>query len=971
MKTKIKRHSRSVLSVVLALCMLLSCMTAGMIMTDAAKVDSESVGYDTYYVKGDWHKAGDGTWIRHDITSSAYEVNLEANKAYSFVFMANNDQFSSNTTIKNTTNYNFSRNNSASITLQTAAAGTYKFSYTGMDGGQTSMSVRIEFPVDTTPTSWTAVGDSTALFGTAWAPTATANDLEKGSGTTWSKTWNGVQLTGGSTIKYKVAKNHAWTTTYPSSNATATVPGTGTGMYNVTVTYNESGNAVNMELQSAATYTLTVDSVENAVVKATYNGTTANEGGTISNIPQGATVSVSVTPDTGYQCSGITSSGGGTTAGSLYSFTLTMPGENTTVGATLGTVTLKRIYFNNSYTLYGQVYAYAYNKDGPTKTYECLGAYPGTTMTKLDNSNIWYIEVPSDVDYVEFTSGEGYTTGEMQIPWTAQTYPKYTAPYGSYTAPTTAKGGTWGNYIYGSDNKRTNECTVSDGNTMSASNLFTGITATMYDYYTDSEVTGGWLNIAADEYSKGTNASGWKWNPYTKLNTALSEYANNTVQPTYDVATPLYFGNLNTIDGGANLVSGYYHWQLNPNNSVNLNPGSTAITGLSGKTLANDTIHYYNGSDANENGAPMAMFDEDFLSGENNQNKALATILRTSSFPVRTEERRKFYVDATAFSNWTNKNFYLYLSDGTHDKKVEGTVSNNIWTFDVPSDYQWSVVIFYNTDDGVNGGWDNKTSDLTMPTNGNTKYTFSSESNNVISGSWGKQISSATESHHTYYEFDSTNGKDNAYITDLSSDKKTAKINYYANNPSVWSGGTNPNTKGFFPFDKDNPNGAKDLGFGMKLVIPFNLNGSGTSNGINEDGTPQTFDFSGDDDLWVFVDGKLVLDLGGAHGRTTGSINFKDKTVTATNTQANGTATRNGSFADGFNTNANYVHTMTIYYMERGMFESNLKFGLLSRWTPHPTVRMRLSISGSISTKRWLSLQQSARPTRQRLMRLP
>lgn len=334
MKTKIKRHSRSVLSVVLALCMLLSCMTAGMIMTDAAKVDSESVGYDTYYVKGDWHKAGDGTWILHDITSSAYEVNLEANKAYSFVFMANNDQFSSNTTIKNTTNYNFSRNNSASITLQTAAAGTYKFSYTGMDGGQTSMSVRIEFPVDTTPTSWTAVGDSTALFGTAWAPTANANDLTKGSGTTWSKTWTDVQLTGGSTIKYKVAKNHAWATAYPSANATATVPGTGTGMYNVTVTYNESGNAVNMEIQSAATYTLTVDSVENAVVKATYNGTTANEGGTISNIPQGATVSVSVTPDTGYQCSGITSSGGGTTAGSLYSFTLTMPGANTTVGAT-------------------------------------------------------------------------------------------------------------------------------------------------------------------------------------------------------------------------------------------------------------------------------------------------------------------------------------------------------------------------------------------------------------------------------------------------------------------------------------------------------------------------------------------------------------------------------------------------------------------------------------------------------------
>ena len=875
---------------------------------------------------------------RCNISGGAYSVELPANKTYSFVYLAgdSDDQFSSNVTIKNTTNYNFSRNNSDAITLQTAAAGSYKFSFSGYDGGQTSMSVRVEFPPeDPSTTTWTAVGDSTALFGTAWAPTATANDLEKGSGTTWSKTWNGVQLTGGSTIKYKVAKNHAWTTTYPSSNATATVPGTGTGMYNVTVTYNESGNAVNMELQSAATYTLTVDSVENAVVKATYNGTTANEGGTISNIPQGATVSVSVTPDTGYQCSGITSSGGGTTAGSLYSFTLTMPGENTTVGATLGTVTLKRIYFNNSYTLYGQVYAYAYNKDGPTKTYECLGAYPGTTMTKLDNSNIWYIEVPSDVDYVEFTSGEGYSTSELQIPWD-KAYPKYTAPYGH-------------NYIYGSDNKRTNECTVSDGNTMSASNLFTGITATMYDYYTDSEVTGGWLNIAADEYSKGTNASGWKWNPYTKLNTALSEYANNTVQPTYDVATPLYFGNLNTIDGGANLVSGYYHWQLNPNNSVNLNPGSTAITGLSGKTLANDTIHYYNGSDANENGAPMAMFDEDFLSGENKEGQALATILRTSSFPVRKEENvggsvtgiSKLYLSAGT-TTWGDENAVMdaYFYAGSTPKgwvqmSYDSSSGYYVTNSAIPSGS--TGVIFTRSSQHISGWGDsrmyNQSENLSLTLSGsNAKNVYTCTGFNSGKGTFSASLDTSlsgctTTGGHTYYEFDSTDGKDNAYITNLSDDKKTANIDYYYDD-AVWSGGTAENTKGFFPFDYAHKGyGAEDLGFGIKLVIPFNLTGSGDQNGINEDGTPQTFDFSGDDDLWVFVDGKLVLDLGGAHGRTTGSINFQDKTVTATQTQKNGTATRNGSFGDGFNTNANYVHTMTIYYMERGMLEPNLKFG--------------------------------------------
>ncbi|MBQ3954178.1 MAG: hypothetical protein II679_07925, partial [Ruminococcus sp.] len=103
--------------------MLLSCMTAGMIMTDAAKVDSETVGYSGARVKGTWDN-----WTLHNISGGAYSVELPANTTYSFVYLAgdSNDQFSSNVTIKNTTNYNFSRNNSDAITLQTAAAGSYK-----------------------------------------------------------------------------------------------------------------------------------------------------------------------------------------------------------------------------------------------------------------------------------------------------------------------------------------------------------------------------------------------------------------------------------------------------------------------------------------------------------------------------------------------------------------------------------------------------------------------------------------------------------------------------------------------------------------------------------------------------------------------------------------------------------------------------------------------------------------------------
>ena len=923
-----------------------------------ANADLAETGWSNCYVAGSWDN-----WSQHSIYSSSWSVTLPANTTYEFAFKAeNSDWFKDGVTISGTNQRNYPKSGTSNAKLKTTIAGVYTFQY--IEFGNDTVTVKITYPVDDTPDTWTAAGAygasssaAAGFFGTAWAADATANDLTNTSGTTWSKTWSNVTLDAQTTVYYKVVKNHSWdNTSYPSSNATETISA---GTYNITITYDSSTNAVNLTYQSVARSTLTVASVNNAVVTATYNGTTAQEGGTISNVPQGATVNVSVTPDTGYQCTGITCTPSATTSGSMYSFTLTMPGQNTEVSATITTVTLKKIYFNNSYTLYGSVYAYVYDKSGSTETYQYLGKYPGTTMNKLDNSNIWYIEVPSDVDYVKFVSGEGYDTGEMSIPWTTYTYPKYTAPYGHNDAPNTTNGGTWGDYIYGSDNKRTNEYTVSDGTTMSASNLFKGITATMYDYYTDGEIntsagtasdTGesgapnGWIKgIGNTEYTWTNN--GWEWNPYRKLNSALSAYSS-----TSSVPYPLYFGNLNVTSkdsnnnskyaintvGGAGgemdrrtEIISYTNWNQNVNGSISLGNEHNAVTGLSGKTLANDTIHYYADGATNENGVPMAMFDEDFLSGENNQNKALASILRTSSFPVRkTSVYPDIYFNASACS-WTfndGDSVYAYFWNGDNNIKVSGSKSSNIVTFRVPAGYEGAKVLFYRSN-SKDGTWHNQTPNLDVPVNGNVQYNVAS--NFTGNGSWGSR---SDASSHVYYVFDSTDGKDNAYIENINKTNKTAVINYYNNTNKVHS---NSNTDGFFPFNRNayvpNQNDlsyAQDLGFGMKLTIPFNLEGSGTANGINTDGTDQTFDFSGDDDLWVFVDGKLVLDLGGAHARTTGSINFHTKTITANNKQAIASGVdRNGSFADGFNTNENYVHTMTIYYMERGMYDSNLKFG--------------------------------------------
>lgn len=1004
MKTQIKRFSKSTLAVVLTLCMLVSCMTVGIIATDAAKVsdsgavgakiddndssvgakveDDEAVGATTYYLlmstsqnPAEWTKNVTSTSQSFTITPSDLGLSSFATGTNYYVGISSSSSYTNmwsqgGSSLIGTTSGEISGTSPESYTIGST---TYKFAHFSLSSAVDSVTVSVSYSGTTTTynfstsdaseVTWTVVGNNANLFGTTWAPTLTANDMTKSDSTyTWSK--SNVYLEAG-TIEYKVAKNHAWTTTYPpSSNATKTV--STTGYYDVTVTYDGS-SSLTMTLTLTTKSTLTVANVANAVVKATYNGTTAQEGGTISDIPAGASVTVTVTPDTGYKCTAVTgtynTSSTVSAAGSGSTWILQMPAANTSVSATLATVGMKTIYFNNMYTGYSMINCYVKYASGG----EPLGIYPGTTMTKPSNSNIWSISVPEDVNYVTFVGDNGYNTGQMTIPWKVAgndaTYdnPKYTAPLGHNDAPTIANGGTWGEYI-----TRSNVYTVTDGSTMSASNLFTGISATLYDYYTDGEIAAsagtaldngetnapkGWINgIGNKEY----NGSSYNWIPYTKLNGALSGYADETNDPKYGTTYPLYFGNLN-YTAGTSPVDGYYNFNKNANNSTGLTPNSTAVTGLSGKTLAGGNIHYYKSGVTNENGAPMAMFDEDFLSSENTWSTPLATILHTSSFPVRVADRsNKIYFDATSLSWYYGSNAHVWAhlwksSDTSKTKDVYlGTTTSysNVTEIDAEG---YDRVMFVRLKDTAtsttelqwgasNANVWNKTGTLEIPKNKNIQFAVSSDLSGTTDGSWTTHTGAT---FHTYYEFDSTNGYDNAYIQSIDKENKTAVINYYDDSSADNKVHSVNNTDGFFPFNRNNyvPNQnaldyAQDLGFGMKLEIPFTIN----QDGLNTDGTAQTFDFSGDDDLWVFIDNKLVLDLGGAHARTEGTINFNTKKITGTTTQvADGSsATRNDDFT--FDTSAsgvNTVHTMTIYYMERGMFDSNLKFGFSFHAVPN------------------------------------
>ena len=161
-------------------------------------------------------------------------------------------------------------------------------------------------------------------------------------------------------------------------------------------------------------------------------------------------------------------------------------------------------------------------------------------------------------------------------------------------------------------------------------------------------------------------------------------------------------------------------------------------------------------------------------------------------------------------------------------------------------------------------------------------------------------------------------------------------------------------TVGFYPFNTVDDNTKLNLGFGSKFSINFKLSSDGKVETVDNNGVKTgtfvdaMFEFMGDDDVWVFIDGKLILDLGGCHKDTTGVIDFatrkayannaikfiKDGQQTPTNRDNLGvstspvevdlnTAMKSNTFIDGVY-NEDITHTLTMFYMERGMFESDL-----------------------------------------------
>lgn len=246
-----------------------------------------------------------------------------------------------------------------------------------------------------------------------------------------------------------------------------------------------------------------------------------------------------------------------------------------------------------------------------------------------------------------------------------------------------------------------------------------------------------------------------------------------------------------------------------------------------------------------------------------------------------------------------------------------------------------------------------------------------------------------------YYEFDSI--KDVVRFSGLPSDQSQASsetdyfgtddgtLSYYYKNRRVYIMGsdrTRSATSQFLPFNSgediniSNSNAFStnkaymqkiDYGFGLRLDIPFRLSDDG-----RVDGKDMVFEFSGDDDVWIFVDGELVMDLGGQHAEATGKINFAGSSNTAVAT-VNHVTFKNGSTTASNTAKSNSImandtyskkvtktfsitkgsaneHVITVFYMERGMYDSNFKMAFNFVPKDDPEVEATVAPTATVSS---------------------
>lgn len=527
----------------------------------------------------------------------------------------------------------------------------------------------------------------------------------------------------------------------------------------------------------------------------------------------------------------------------------------------------------------------------------------GTLVKDGTNENLYYIDIPQGYRSIIFsgdaingdnaTKGNGVSTEWLTIPTDDKN-----CFYADTNDDAVYKGTTRGGYWAPKGTLRDAETWKKTGTTGTKvvdikSVPFTEkpntkyVTSTLYDYYTDYELNGN----NRDKYDNDNAVNQRHWVPFRQFDQAISDYYQSYVDNNAgkSIIYPIYTGHFQPNDWEPKFehiasALNLYGWSsynifIAANNS-NFDIGDTkekknsyAFQGIVADKRDSDGDIVMNGTTLKE-----PHFNEKFLTGQNSKNAKLGEVYHNVEFPFTQEE---VFIEPAQTPNGPQKG--------------EGV---KYWWFDSKETSLY----------------------LRKDTNSDQLY-LGNDSPGVTTAGYKSEAS---------HNVDSASSPDNVSTP-----------------------------YGFFPFNETTTSKSAvryNYGYGAKLEIPFTLTSTGTVKDDYNNEIPIRFYFSGDDDVWVFIDDQLVLDIGGAHARVSGVLEFdqrdnKKNTVTSYVSRVKNSKTGNygAENCDEHNhttaTSITYLgttetyyknasvsipnlstgkHTLTMYYMERGMWESNM-----------------------------------------------
>lgn len=527
----------------------------------------------------------------------------------------------------------------------------------------------------------------------------------------------------------------------------------------------------------------------------------------------------------------------------------------------------------------------------------------GTLVKDGTNENLYYIDIPQGYRSIIFsgdaingdnaTKGNGVSTEWLTIPTDDKN-----CFYADTNDDAVYKGTTRGGYWAPKGTLRDAETWKKTGTTGTKvvdikSVPFTEkpntkyVTSTLYDYYTDYELNGK----NRKNYDNDNAVNQRHWVPFRQFDQAISDYYQSYVDNNAgkSIIYPIYTGHFQPNDWEPKFehiasALNLYGWSsynifIAANNS-NFDIGDTkekknsyAFQGIVADKRDSDGDIVMNGTTLKE-----PHFNEKFLTGQNSKNAKLGEVYHNVEFPFTQEE---VFIEPAQTPNGPQKG--------------EGV---KYWWFDSKETSLY----------------------LRKDTNSDQLY-LGNDSPGVTTAGYKSEAS---------HNVDSASSPDNVSTP-----------------------------YGFFPFNETTTSKSAvryNYGYGAKLEIPFTLTSTGTVKDDYNNEIPIRFYFSGDDDVWVFIDDQLVLDIGGAHARVSGVLEFdqrdnKKNTVTSYVSRVKNSKTGNygAENCDEHNhttaTSITYLgttetyyknasvsipnlstgkHTLTMYYMERGMWESNM-----------------------------------------------